>query len=182
MTATHYQDERMFLPDPEVIFSMLCEQVRDSAGQVQPELPALIAQQVRTEEAAEATATAFDGSLLRSLALLTERVEGLQVGIALTEEWLRDQTEREAQLHQDMVARGDVLAKRVEHLALRLETVSARTAAMEMRLMQEIDELRQRLQRPDGQGEKGQLANQHARKRSAGSVIRSLLTHNMWLG
>jgi DNA repair exonuclease SbcCD ATPase subunit len=175
------QDERMFLPDAEAIFSMLWDQVRVSAGHAQPEPPAPMMQQARVQEAAEAAAPAFDGSLVRTLALLSERLEGLQAGIALTEEWLRDQTEREAQLHQEMAARVDGLVQRAEHLASRLETVSAQAAAKEGILQQQIDELRQRLQRWEDQGSQGQPAYRHPPKRSAGSVIRSLLTHTLWL-
>jgi DNA repair exonuclease SbcCD ATPase subunit len=182
MTATAYQDERMYLPDAEVIFSMLWDQVRVSAGHTQPEPPAPTMQQARLQEAAEATAPAFDGSLVRSLALLSERVEGMQAGITLTEEWLRDQTEREAQLHQEMVTRVDGLVQRVEHLAARLETISAQAASREDMLQQQIDELRQQLQRQESQGSHGQPAYRHTSKRSAGSVIRSLLTHTLWLG
>ena len=183
MAAPIYQDDRLFLPDSEVIFSMLLDQVRISAGQRQPEPPAPMAQQMPVRETPAATAPAFDGSLLRSLALLAERVGGLQAGVALTEQWLREQTEREEHVYQEMAARVDGLARRVEHVAAHLETISAHTATMERRLMEQIDELRERLQRQEGRGVGAPpLAPQRAARRSARGVLRSLLTNTLGLG
>lgn len=88
----------------------------------------LLSDPVDDGDAGTTTQAEVNQILLESLDLVTQHLEYLQAQVGLVEAWIREETERSAQLHQEGDERFSQLLRLVADLSARVDALEDRAA------------------------------------------------------